>query len=94
MAQTLLARRAATRNAVRSAISLLAAAALTLPLSAAAQSWPTKPIRLLVGFAPGGGTDVMARLLAQKMTESTGQSFIVENRPGAGSNIGTDYVAK
>ncbi len=56
--------------------------------------YPARTVRVAMGFAPGGGTDVMARLLAQKMTESTGQSFIVENRPGVGSNIGTDYVAK
>ncbi len=63
-------------------------------LAQAPLNYPARNVRVVVGFAPGGGTDVMARLLAQKMTESTGQSFIVENRPGVGSNIGTDYVAK
>ena len=94
MTQTLLARRAATRNAVRSAISLLAAAALTLPLSAAAQSWPTKPIRLLVGFAPGGGTDIVMRAIAPKLGELLGQPIVVENRAGASGTIAADLVAK
>lgn len=94
MTQTFLARRAATRNAVRSAISLLAAAALTLPLSAAAQSWPTKPIRLLVGFAPGGGTDIVMRAIAPKLGELLGQPIVVENRAGASGTIAADLVAK
>jgi tripartite-type tricarboxylate transporter receptor subunit TctC len=94
MTQTLLARRAATRNAVRSAISLLAAAALTLPLSATAQSWPTKPIRLLVGFAPGGGTDIVMRAIAPKLGELLGQPIVVENRAGASGTIAADQVAK
>ena len=59
-----------------------------------APNYPTRAARIVVGFAPGGGTDVMARFFAQKLSESFGQSFIVENRPGAGSNIGADYVAK
>ncbi len=94
MNQTRLARRAATRNAVRSAISLLAAAALTLPLSATAQSWPTKPIRLLVGFAPGGGTDIVMRAIAPKLGELLGQPIVVENRAGASGTIAADQVAK
>jgi tripartite-type tricarboxylate transporter receptor subunit TctC len=94
MTQTFLARRAATRNAVRSAISLLAAAAFTLPSSAAAQSWPTKPIRLLVGFAPGGGTDIVMRAIAPKLGELLGQPIVVENRAGASGTIAADLVAK
>ena len=64
-------------------------------LSASAQTaWPDKPIRIVVGFAPGGFTDVLARLLGQKLTERLGQSVIVENKPGAAGTIGADQVAK
>lgn len=62
--------------------------------SAAAQAYPAKPVRLIVPFAPGGFTDVVARILGQKLSQSMGQQFIVENKPGAGSTIGTDFVAK
>ncbi len=68
-------------------------AALT-PLFAAAQSYPSKPVRLVVPFPAGGGVDVTARILAQQLTLRSGQSFIVENRPGAAGIIGTEYVAK
>src|SRR5688572_2050815 len=59
-----------------------------------AQQYPTKTIRMLAGFAPGGGVDVLARLFAQKFSESWGQNVVVDNRPGAGGNIATDIVAK
>ncbi len=59
-----------------------------------AQSYPAKPIRIIVPYPPGGGTDVVARTLAQKMTEVMGQQVIVDNRPGANSIIGSDLVAK
>jgi tripartite-type tricarboxylate transporter receptor subunit TctC len=75
----------------------LAAAALALAAGAApawAQDYPTKPVRIIVPFAPGGSADVFGRFLAQRLQESTGQNFIVDNRPGAGSVIGTDAVAK
>jgi tripartite-type tricarboxylate transporter receptor subunit TctC len=69
--------------------------AVCLPLTANAQSaYPDRPIKIIVGFAAGGGTDVAARILAQKMSESLGQSVVVENRPGASGLIGADAVAK
>jgi tripartite-type tricarboxylate transporter receptor subunit TctC len=60
----------------------------------AQDSYPTKPVRVVVPFAAGGGTDIAARLLANKLTESLGQSFLIDNRGGASGNIGTDAVAK
>ena len=63
-------------------------------LPAHAQDYPAKPVRIIVPFAPGGSADVFGRFLAQRLQEATGQNFIVDNRPGAGSVIGTDAVAK
>ena len=65
-----------------------------LPLPAAAQGFPTKPVKLVVPFPPGGSLDNIGRLLAQKLTEAWGQQVVVENRPGAGGNVGADAVAK
>jgi tripartite-type tricarboxylate transporter receptor subunit TctC len=73
---------------------LIMIAASALALSAAAQSFPTKPIKLIVPFPAGGSVDVTSRALAQKLSESLGQPVVVENRPGAGGNIGMDAVAK
>ena len=56
--------------------------------------YPTKPIRMVVGYAPGGGSDIMGRLIAQKITEAVGQQVIVENRPGAAQNVACEFVAK
>ena len=70
------------------------ALALTAPCALAADSYPSKPIRLLVPFAPGGGNDIAARFVAQRLTEAFGQTAVVDNRAGAGSTIGTDIVAK
>jgi tripartite-type tricarboxylate transporter receptor subunit TctC len=65
-----------------------------VPGLAAAQAWPSKSVKMIVPFVAGGATDVVARLLAQKLTETWGQSVVVENRAGAGGNIGADVVAK
>jgi len=62
--------------------------------SAAAQGYPTKPVTFVTAYPPGGATDILARLIGQKLQASLGQPFIVEARPGAGGNVGTDYVAK
>jgi tripartite-type tricarboxylate transporter receptor subunit TctC len=73
------------------------AAGLALALTAtlaAAQTWPTKPVRIMVGASPGGGTDIIARLLAEKLAETFKQPFVVENRPGASNTIAADITAK
>jgi tripartite-type tricarboxylate transporter receptor subunit TctC len=72
--------------------ALVATAVAAVP--ALADSFPSKPIRLIVGFPPGGINDIVARVVAQKLGDSLGQSVIVENRAGAGGTIGADYVAK
>ncbi len=68
------------------------AALPSLSRAARAQAYPARPVRILVGFAPGGGTDVMARLMGQALSERMGQQFVIENRPGAGTNIATEAV--
>src|SRR5918911_3493245 len=76
-------------------LALLAAASLLAPASALAQqSYPSKPIRLVVPFAPGGGNDFLARVVGQKLGERLGQQFIIDNRAGAGGILATELVAK
>ena len=73
---------------------VLAVTALLLAAGAGAQSWPEKPVRVVVPFAPGGTADLLGRIVSVKLTESLGQSFIVENRAGAGGVTGSEFVAK
>jgi tripartite-type tricarboxylate transporter receptor subunit TctC len=74
-------------------VALALACVLVVPL-AAAQSWPSRPVKILVPFAPGGTADTLGRLAAQKLSEALKESFVVENRPGAGGTIASDMVAK
>ena len=76
------------------ALAITLAAYLVLPLSALAQGYPSQPVKILVGFPPGGTTDVMARLAAQELSVQTGKTFLVENRPGASGSIAAAAVAK
>jgi tripartite-type tricarboxylate transporter receptor subunit TctC len=73
---------------------LLALAASTLTSAAFAQAWPSKPIRIVVPFPPGGGTDTIARETAQRVATANGWTIVIDNKPGAGGNLGVDAVAK
>src|SRR5215212_1021417 len=73
----------------------LTAGAAALPAAsriASAQAYPSRPVRWIVGFAPGGGNDIVARLMGQWLSERLGQPFVVDNRPGGGANIATEAV--
>jgi len=85
--------RSAHRRASLAALLALAAAA-ALPQLASAQAWPAKPIRIVVGFPPGGAADQIARLVAQPLQDTLGQPVVVENKTGAGGNVAGDAVAK
>lgn len=79
------------RSFIRAACSV----PLTLPLVGRAQSgYPTRPVKMVVAYEPGGSTDLTARLVGHELSEKLGQPFVIENRPGAGSNIGTQHVAR
>jgi tripartite-type tricarboxylate transporter receptor subunit TctC len=78
----------------RKLLQTAAAAAAALPAVARAQTYPSRPVRIIVGFAPSGAADILARLIAQWLTDRLGQAFVVENRPGAAMNIATGLVAK
>ena len=70
------------------------ALSMALAVSAAQAAWPEKPVKIIVPWAPGGSTDILARTVAQKLSQSLGQPVVVENKPGASGNIGSDIVAK
>src|SRR5262245_7785798 len=75
----------------------LAAGAAALPVAsrfAWAQTYPTRPVRIVVGFPPGGVSDILARLLGEWLSERLGQPFVIENRPGAGGNVATESVVR
>ena len=77
----------------RAAIGLIAMGfAAFLSTGAAAQDYPTRPVKWVVGYPPGGATDILARLIGQRLSERLGQQFIIENKPGAGNNVGTESV--
>ena len=84
-----------SRN-VMNVLHIIALCLLSLSASTASaqQEWPNKAVHLVVGFAPGGGTDIVARALAARMTENLGQSVIVENKAGAAGTIAADMISK
>src|SRR5919202_5746685 len=79
----------------RDALLGLAAAGSCLALAAPsrAETWPSKPVRVVVPYPPGGSTDITARIFGQKLSQALGQNFVVDNRPGGGGNIGMDVAA-
>jgi tripartite-type tricarboxylate transporter receptor subunit TctC len=81
-----------SRRAAMGMVATGASALLTSTRNASALAYPTRPVRFLVGYPPGGATDILARLVGQRLSEKVGQQFVIENKPGAGNNIGTETV--
>jgi tripartite-type tricarboxylate transporter receptor subunit TctC len=79
---------------MKAGVTIALAASLLALVPAAAQEWPTKPVRIVVPFAPGSTPDMVARLVADRLQQKLGQSFVIDNKPGASGNLGTDAVAK
>ncbi len=82
------------RQLVISTLGLLTAAAISSPVLAQAPAWPSKPVRIIVPYPPGGSSDIIARAISQPLSEALKQPVIIENRPGANGNLGADAVAK
>ena len=78
----------------RTAIAAVVVLGMVAPGAATAQTWPAKPIRIIVSFPPGGATDIFSRATGAEMTKSLGQQVVVENRPGAGTTIAAELVAR
>ena len=93
-AHPLHARRRQVMALAASTVALACAAALLPTMARAQGAWPTKPVRIVVPFAPGGTTDILARAMAPELSKAFGQQFIVDNRAGAGGNVGAELVAK
>src|SRR4029453_7932177 len=88
-------RRHSMKTAFRTlALAAICASTFASPDAQAQAAYPNKPVKIVVPYAPGGPNDILARLLAEKLTQANGQTFLVENRPGGGSNIGAEAVAK
>jgi tripartite-type tricarboxylate transporter receptor subunit TctC len=79
---------------MKAAMRVMVILLLALPATALAQNYPTKPIRMIVGYAPGGGSDIMGRLIAPHITKALGQPIVVENKPGAAQNVAAELVAR
>ncbi len=82
------------RNLLNAALLIAATAGSTCALAQKVDEWPTKPLRIVVPYPPGGSSDIIARAIAQPLSQALGQSVLVENKPGANGNIGSDAVAK
>jgi len=94
MRQFATAARGSPTRVFRAALASIAAALLVVAPWASAQTWPSKPVKLVVGFGPGGVADITARVVAQKLSQDLGAQFIVDNRPSAGGIVAADAVAK